>query len=439
MDALLRGHARRDESRAGEGTARDFLRDARSGAESDAHLDADELSAFAERALPDAARARYAAHLADCDDCRRVATQVALAAHVAVARDEGEHVSDKTLGTTWRERVAAMFAPRAWRYAMPVVALLCVGVVALILMKRVPQRNAESEVLDAKKSGAATEVSQDENHVAAVAEKTEPSAAATTRSDTANNVASNNSTANVARNAPPASDDLKRDQVGGAVASANTAGAGAPTTITEQPRVEQQPAPPPPSSVAPVMLATPTPPPPEATPSSNADEVKVAREAPKDKSIDLASERAETKQARKESARGAASGGASSEQRASNRTALRPETITATPGAKPESNAAGKKTRQREAPARDEEEKSSDAALAKSSGETRNAGGRKFRREGNAWIDTAYNSSQATTNVRRNSEQYRALVADEPEVGRIADALGGEVIVVWKGRAYRIR
>jgi hypothetical protein len=41
--------------------------------------------------------------------------------------------------------------------------------------------------------------------------------------------------------------------------------------------------------------------------------------------------------------------------------------------------------------------------------------------------------------VRRNSEQYRALISDEPEIGRIADALGGELIVVWKGRAYRIK
>jgi hypothetical protein len=41
--------------------------------------------------------------------------------------------------------------------------------------------------------------------------------------------------------------------------------------------------------------------------------------------------------------------------------------------------------------------------------------------------------------VRRNSEQYRALIADEPELRRISDALGGEVTVVWKGRAYRIR
>jgi len=65
--------------------------------------------------------------------------------------------------------------------------------------------------------------------------------------------------------------------------------------------------------------------------------------------------------------------------------------------------------------------------------------GRRFRREGDVWVDTAYDQSQATVNVTRGSEQFRALVADEPEIGRIAAQLGGEIIVVWKSRAYRIR
>ena len=70
--------------------------------------------------------------------------------------------------------------------------------------------------------------------------------------------------------------------------------------------------------------------------------------------------------------------------------------------------------------------------------EKRNVSGRQFIRRGGAWVDTAYRS-QATTNVRRGSEQYRALVADEPGLRTITHELGGEVIIVWKGRAYRIR
>ena len=60
------------------------------------------------------------------------------------------------------------------------------------------------------------------------------------------------------------------------------------------------------------------------------------------------------------------------------------------------------------------------------------------RRQGDAWIDTAYNSSRSTINVARGSDQYRALTADEPSLRSIAEQLGGVVIVVWKGKAYRI-
>jgi hypothetical protein len=71
--------------------------------------------------------------------------------------------------------------------------------------------------------------------------------------------------------------------------------------------------------------------------------------------------------------------------------------------------------------------------------ETRSVMGRHFTREGGAWVDTAYEASRATIRLARGSEQYRALVADEPGIRTIAEQLDGVVIVVWKGRAYRIQ
>ncbi|HEX6717232.1 MAG TPA: hypothetical protein VF088_08975, partial [Pyrinomonadaceae bacterium] len=73
------------------------------------------------------------------------------------------------------------------------------------------------------------------------------------------------------------------------------------------------------------------------------------------------------------------------------------------------------------------------------SADTRTVAGRNFRKESDIWIDTAYDSSRSTINIARGSEQYRALVADEPTIKTIADQLDGEFIVVWKRRAYRIR
>jgi len=75
----------------------------------------------------------------------------------------------------------------------------------------------------------------------------------------------------------------------------------------------------------------------------------------------------------------------------------------------------------------------------KTEAETRSVGGRRFRREKGVWIDTAYESSRATVDLTRGSEQYRALVADEPTIKTIAEQLDGEIIVVWKGHAYHIR
>ena len=65
--------------------------------------------------------------------------------------------------------------------------------------------------------------------------------------------------------------------------------------------------------------------------------------------------------------------------------------------------------------------------------------GRRFRRQGNTWIDVDYDPGRSVMTVARGSEQYRVLVADEPAIRTIAERLAGEVIVVWKGRAYRIR
>ena len=68
--------------------------------------------------------------------------------------------------------------------------------------------------------------------------------------------------------------------------------------------------------------------------------------------------------------------------------------------------------------------------------ETRSAGGHKFRRQGNAWVDSKFKSSMSITNVARGSDAFRAL---DSAVRSMAEQLGGEVIVVSKGKAYRIR
>src|SRR5688500_4806997 len=40
------------------------------------HLDADEIAAFAENTVPELSRATYTAHMADCDRCRKILSNV---------------------------------------------------------------------------------------------------------------------------------------------------------------------------------------------------------------------------------------------------------------------------------------------------------------------------------------------------------------------------
>lgn len=463
IDALLRSGARgglRDVSSTARGEARASDRDAAVAP----HLDADELAAFAENALPVATRARFVAHLADCDDCRRTATRLALAANVAHARDEREttkanvteemSAAERIVATSWRERIAAIFAPRAWRYAMPVVALLCVGVVVLVVMRQVPLNTTQQARRDAAQTNAASSATQAENH--ATATESAQNAQGLTQPENYNASApgaGTNAANEVARRAasdsePQAASQPESNTTRGAATSASggAAAAGAPSNSAPADVASRrvQDLPPAPSVANNAPAASPV----QQSPQSLSTVQPQATPAPANEARAEIAKQAKTKEAANEDERGRQQQRAQSdddldslsvnEQRAANRPALRNAPATST-GA----TAAAKPAPKREA--RDDEkkkdaDKAADSANSKSSSaETRNVAGRRFRREGDAWIDTAYRSGEATTVVRRGSDQYRALVADEPEIARVANAFGGEVVVVWKGRAYRIK
>ena len=93
----------------------------------------------------------------------------------------------------------------------------------------------------------------------------------------------------------------------------------------------------------------------------------------------------------------------------------------------------------RAAPAEGRTRSREEAKDAESASETRSVAGRRFRKSAGVWIDTAFDASKSITTVARGSEQFQALVADEPSIRQIAEQLDGEIVVVWKGRTYRIR
>jgi hypothetical protein len=78
----------------------------------------------------------------------------------------------------------------------------------------------------------------------------------------------------------------------------------------------------------------------------------------------------------------------------------------------------------------------SDKAAPPEEADTRTVGGRKFKRQGNAWIDLKLKSSMSIKTIPRGSEDFDKL---DSGLRSIAQQFGGPVIVVWKGKAYRIQ
>lgn len=66
---------------------------------------------------------------------------------------------------------------------------------------------------------------------------------------------------------------------------------------------------------------------------------------------------------------------------------------------------------------------------------TRNVGGKTFTNRQGAWYDTAYRQ-QSTVDIRRGSAEFQKL---DSGLRKIANELYGVVVVVWKGKAYRIQ
>src|SRR5436190_597251 len=63
------------------------------------------------------------------------------------------------------------------------------------------------------------------------------------------------------------------------------------------------------------------------------------------------------------------------------------------------------------------------------------AGGKTFELKQGVWYDTAF-QGQKTKNVRRSSDDYRKL---DGGLRRIADTIGGTVVVIWNGKAFRVQ
>ena len=353
------------------------------------HLDADELNAFAENVLPAAARARYTEHLAECARCRELVVQLSSSAGVVPVAETTRAPQPSAL----RKFLASFFSPMVLRYAVPALGLILVAAIGFFVLK---QKQSKDDSI-AKNVETANQKTNITTSTPAPVDSTRFYDSQQKEQAPAKTAQSSGSPSNQ----PAAAPAEPPPAVGGRLADA-------PQDSPAKKEVQQ-----------PVANEAPKPAPSFASDESKRQAEKAGKEAPQvqvaaepqtEKSVDAAVKDEDRKVAEIAKAR--------SETDANKSRGLR-----VAPGVAASSRAQRDDVSER----------------GKNPTETRTVAGRHFRKQDNVWIDTAYESSQRITGLSRGSEQYRALIADEPAIKTIADQLDGEVIVVWKGHTYRIR
>lgn len=390
------------------------------------HLDADEFNAFAEGSLPEAARARYVSHLADCDDCRKVVSQLAISSGAVVAAD-ATRAADSP-GYSWWKRFSGFFSPLTLRYAaFAIVLVTVVGVVFLVTRRPSPEsplvvqnEPAKQVPLSAVKptSEGASQSGPEQNQ--ALADRPLPAAQPSQSSDQL----SKSDQSKIGDTASPAKPAKETDTTSGPALSAKKAAEPGEALPSYAP-----------------------PPPPET-------------------------QRAEDRYRQQQNLGGVASVGGprKSEQQVTDK----PQTINggrAGTGKDMQAEDDSRRATVNQAPANrgpaDEKSKGprrdQDNAVANNRSsnevrgnaaktqpaadanresveekapETRSVGGRKFKHQGNAWVDAKFKSSMSVKSISRGSSEFDAL---DSGLRSIAQQLSGEVIVVWKNKAYLIK
>lgn len=356
------------------------------------HLDADELSAYAENALPAAARARYTEHLAECARCRELVVQ--LSASVGVVKSEGPATIP---GPSFlRKFLASLFSPMVLRYAVPALGLIVVaGIGFFVLRQRQGGQQSANDYVAQVQEAKAPEPEKLQQPASSPEGRLYDS---TERAE-----------ANKKTDALPA--ESREQQAREANAAPAVSGFATEPPVTKaQPEVAKEvPKAPAPTDETRSKLEE------AAKKQAEVDRLAIANERPPKAKAPEPGTKTEDRRADDSPAgRGAPARSGS-------------ETV----GVASAQSAGVRQRAQRDA----EEEKGKD----KNDADIRTVSGRRFRKQRGIWIDTAYSSSMNVFSFTRGSEQYRTLVADEPGIKAIADQLDGEIIVVWKGRAYRIR
>ena len=347
------------------------------------HLDADTIAAYAENALPASGRVLYTEHLADCGRCRKQLSHAIAMNREAVAAAASTPWPPVEKAVPW---YAKLFQVRNLAVAMGALVLVFSGVLGFMVLKRQNEMAANNAI---------------------VSQAPEPEAGRGPYFS--ESVPANANTATAAANTSAAPQNAAVPGMMGSASntapSAATGDAGK-TTVAEESSLDDRKAfaidgasggAPEPKPMAPAAAA----PPPADQPKTegyrgNEDKLAAGRD---EKEKDVATTTSRESRSRMD------------------RDAV--------------SESLKKSGPTRAGPLNNAQQQNSniyDMSV------TRSVGGKTFANRNGAWYDTMY-AGQSVKMVRRGSDDFKKL---DSGLRNIANELYGTVIVVWKGKAYRI-
>jgi hypothetical protein len=362
---------------------------------SQGHLDADQISAFAENATPEKSRALYSAHLADCDRCRKILS------NVLMMNAEAIPAAESPSAITIAERAAEPWYKRLFlfpnlAYLMGGLVLVFSGFLGYTVIQRSNPASSSiiSQVSESDPRGGPNFQSEPELQT-----DTEMANMANLSSNSAANTAIAIPNAAANSNSSPGSAPLGDNAAVGGARSPENSFVLDGTSAAD-------------ATVAPA-------PPPTVT----------SRAAPKD-----AKEREEDARSKMVPEEQAA--GANIQELARKEAIQKQQQYKSVPSQSgPMTNNQSQYNRQLEKMDASAAEKRKAAARDGDSSGRRSVAGRTFERKQGVWYDSAYQGS-VTINVRRGSVDFNRL---DGGLRSIADSLGGTVVVVWGTKAYRIQ
>jgi hypothetical protein len=357
-----------------------------------AHLDADDVSAFAENALPEKIKRQYTLHLADCDKCRKnLSNLIAL-----TVRAEPETTNAKSeihfaaAPVPWYRR---LFAVPNLAYTLGALVLVFSGIAAFTILQSVSDSPNSMVSQTQEKQPGGQGMSSDGD---ALPTETYSSNTATVSNMMTANTSATNTTANTAGNfSNPA------------MPSAPVSTANSNSSVLTTSGVDKDLKPETKSANQPLDLAKS-----ETSPVAGAALPAPAKENEYQEDGEVSRQQNQAQQ----------------NTIVQNQTDIMPDSRNVKRAPVQTQRA---ETKRKVEESRDDSADKSGASLTS----TTSVGGKTFRRDGGVWYDAAYRG-QKTTNITRGTQEYKKLDAG---LRGIVENLGGTVVVVWKDKAYRIQ